>query len=104
METSYIDADNDDPNVKKVFIDGDGKDLDGYGSNEDYTLNILGSDIGRGDHTYYFYFEDGHGGTAQTTEKTFSIKRNRAINHDRHIFLEAIFDHFPFLLKLLRLV
>lgn len=98
----YTDPDYDDPSVKKVFIDGKGRTMNGQGSNSDYTLSLKGSEIGSGTHKYYFYFDDGHGGTAQTSEKTFTVKKTRSASLGRFDLLANFLDHFPFLLKLIQ--
>ena len=61
---NYNDADGDTPTVKQVYIDGTGYDMTapGGGPNGTYTYSTT---LGVGSHNYYFFFNDGHGGTAR---------------------------------------
>lgn len=99
----YIDGDDDNPTVKKVFIDGNAKTLEGYGWNSDYILDLTGTAIGKGQHTYYFYFEDGHGSSAQTSEKTFSVEKSRSRYYNLNSILLILLDNFPLLEKFLKI-
>ena len=92
----YIDPDMDTPSVKKIVIDNVERTLVGSGSNVDYKLVIPGSEIGRGEHSFYFYFEDGYGGVAQTSKKTFKITKNiifHSINYYK-VFLDEFVHYF----------
>lgn len=97
----YIDPDLDLPSVAQVVIDGEGKTLNGEGSNAEYSLKLLGSEIGKGDHKYYFYFEDGHGGSAKTPEKTFEVKKGKA-RFFVLSYLNDLFDQNPILFRLIQ--
>ncbi|MCK4365076.1 MAG: PKD domain-containing protein [Thermoplasmatales archaeon] len=99
----YIDPDMDIPTVKKVFIDGTGKSMHGQGSNAVYNFGLYGYEMGSGNHKFYFYFEDGHGGSTKTTEKTFNVKKSRSVSIDRFSFLANLLDHFPILMKLIQI-
>jgi hypothetical protein len=92
FKVHYLDSDEDSPSVKTVVVDGESKTLQGSGSNSDYSIAFLGSEIGKGSHKYYFYFEDGFGGTAKTSEKTFSVTKQKSLN----VFLrvEELFSFF----------
>ena len=70
----YTDPDFDEPSVKLLYVDDKQYELEGYGSNAVYSLQLKGSDMGRGSHTYYFYFEDGRGGFAKSSEKTLRVR------------------------------
>jgi len=96
----YFDPNQDSPTVKKVYLDGSPKNLNGQGTNSDYTLNLKGSEIGKGNHKFYFEFDDGHGGKSTTSEKSFAVKKCRSRSMERFTFLFDIFDRFPFLLRL----
>ena len=76
----YIDSDGDEPIVKNVVIDGKSQTLQGSGSNSDYSLALVGSAIGKGSHTYHFYFEDGFGGSDKTNSKTFSVSKTKSVS------------------------
>jgi len=91
--------DQDNPTIKQVIIDGKEYIMDGYGSSTEYTFDILGNGLGKGRHVYYFYFEDGYGGSDQTTKKTFSIQKSKAITPPFLVILEKIKDHFPLLFQ-----
>jgi len=61
----YFDPDGDSPVKKNVVIDDTkkytmSKSGSGQDSDTDYFVEIEGGDIGGGEHTYYFYFHDGH--------------------------------------------
>jgi PKD repeat protein len=96
----YTDPDLDEPSVKLLFLDNLQYELEGEGSNADYSLQLKGSDIGKGSHTYYFSFEDGRGGFAKTTEKTFKVKLSRY----HPIFRDYLFfDQVSLFLRMLKL-
>ncbi|OYV02696.1 hypothetical protein CGW93_04235 [candidate division bacterium WOR-3 4484_18] len=62
----YYDADGDAPSVIKVYIDGEGHDMElysGSASNGTYRYGPHHFEPGSHSHSYYFYCEDGHGGT-----------------------------------------
>ena len=90
----YIDSDGDNPAVKKLIIDGEEKTLSGAGSNTDYYYSILGAELGSGSHKFSFYFEDGFGGSVQTNEKTFTIKKSKIKSEFYLDFLIDIFNLF----------
>ena len=56
----YHDEDRDEPTVKDVYIDGQAHQMDGSGPDSTYTYSTK---LPEGDHEYYFYFEDGNGGS-----------------------------------------
>ena len=95
----YMDPDGDIPTVKNVIIDGKPFSLQGYGSDADYKIKLLGTQIGKGRHTFYFYFEDGHGGTAQTSKKTFWIFRSKSSLTGKPAFTVDEISHPLTLLK-----
>jgi len=103
FKVHYIDPDLDEPSVKKVYIDNTAKNLNGFGSNADYSLELTGSEIGQGNHKYYFYFEDGHGGSTQTSEKSFSVTKSRSRFIEKFV-LTRIFEVFPILSKLFKIL
>jgi len=103
FSVDYLDIDGDCPSIHKVFIDGEGKTLDGFGSSDTYSVSMLGSEIGSGNHIYYFHFEDGHGGSAQTTEKSFTVRKGRSRNFDLQLWLAELFEQFPILKQILDL-
>jgi len=106
----YVDTDNDDPKIKNVIIDGEEKTMNGQGNNAEYVLDIQGSEIGNGQHTYYFYFEDGYGGSARTQEKTFNVQKTKSSKFTNKGLFEKILNKyyefftnlFPFLKFLLK--
>ena len=62
----YYDADGDAPSVIKVYIDGEGHNMtlySGSASNGTYRYGPHHFEPGSHSHSYYFYCEDGHGGT-----------------------------------------
>lgn len=66
----YTDEDGDMPSVCKVYIDGDGHDMEQHIGDDPtvgiwYKYETYGSDLGSGSHNYYFYFEDGEGGSGR---------------------------------------
>ncbi|RLF37088.1 MAG: hypothetical protein DRN08_00130, partial [Thermoplasmata archaeon] len=61
----YFDPDGFDPVVRNVVVDGTPYVMDGSGGDADYVLVMQGGDFGLGSHSYYFYFEDPHGGSAR---------------------------------------
>jgi hypothetical protein len=99
----YIDPDSDLPSVKKLFVDARSWDLIGEGSNSDYDVDLLGSELGSGEHTYYFYFEDGHGGWAKSLEKTLTVEKSRDRNYMLIDFIFKLFDYYPIFLKFFNL-
>jgi len=97
----YIDPDMDTPSVKKLVIDNTERVLKGYGSNANYKLTLSGSEIGKGEHSFYFYFEDGHGGIAKTAKKTFKITKSRSCSIDRYkTFIERFTQWFSIIDKI----
>ena len=100
----YFDPNQDNPSIKKVYIDGEGKNLNGQGTNSDYTLELKGSEIGKGNHRFYFEFEDGHGGSSKTSEKTFSVKRTRSSKIFMQNYIATLLENYPFLLKILKTI
>ncbi len=95
----YTDPDFDEPSVRLLFLDGEQYELEGHGSNSVYSLQLKGSDMGRGSHVYYFYFEDGRGGFAKSSEKTFRVRLNTP-----YIFLRyhSSLDNLQILMKALQ--
>jgi len=64
---NYYDSDGDSPSVKQVYIDGSAYTMSlysGSASNGIYRYGPKNISVGWG-HNYYFYFEDGKGGTAR---------------------------------------
>lgn len=96
----YIDADKDIPTKKCVVIDGQEITMQGSGSNADYALDLLGKDIGKGTHSYYFEFEDGYSGMARTQTKSFTISKVRSLTNEKLYFL----NNLPINLKILNLI
>ena len=95
----YLDADGDEPTVKDVVIDGKSHSLKGFGSNSYYTLNLQGKQIGKGNHRYYFSFDDGFGGTVQTSEKSFSVSSPKPSTKTFDFFGAKLNKLFPNLSK-----
>ena len=89
----YFDEDKDNPTVKKIIIDETEKNLEGSGSNSDYFYVIKGNDLGKGSHSYKFYFEDGYGGSKETSEKSFSVKKVKTVSISNDFY--EIFINFP---------
>jgi len=59
----YYDADRDAPVTKKVFIDGDsGHEMTLDSGNTANGIYVYQTSLAQGDHSFYFYFEDGNGG------------------------------------------
>ncbi|MBN1592748.1 MAG: right-handed parallel beta-helix repeat-containing protein [Candidatus Coatesbacteria bacterium] len=56
----YYDQDGDEPTVKDVYIDDEAHEMDGSGADGTYTYSTK---LSAGDHEFYFYFEDGNGGS-----------------------------------------
>ncbi len=77
FSVNYQDLDGDDPDVKTVVINGKSWNLNGFGANSEYSLALKGRDIGQGSHEFYFYFEDGHGGSAQTEPKNLEVSKTK---------------------------
>jgi hypothetical protein len=64
----YYDMDGDAPATKEVVIDGTPYPMalqSGDAYDGTYRYQTTGADLGMGDHTYYFSFTDGEGGTAR---------------------------------------
>jgi len=96
----YLDPDGDGPVVKDVVIDEKSYSLKGFGSNSYYTLNLQGKQIGKGNHKYYFSFDDGFGGTVQTSEKSFSVSSNpKPVTKIFDVFNDKLNKLFPNLSK-----
>jgi PKD repeat protein len=100
----YIDPDGDKPLIKDVIIDDKAYMLCGFGSNTDYTLDLIGRDIGQGTHKFYFHFDDGYGGSVTTPEKTFSVAKSKIVIKDNNYFFERILNYFPIFQKLQRFI
>jgi len=86
----YLDSDSDSPTVKNLILDGEEKMLIGSGSNSDYSICLRGSDIGKGEHTFRFYFEDGYGGFKETDDKEFTVKKTRSKHITENILQKII--------------
>jgi len=77
FKVHYYDVDADNPTVANVVIDSTPYAMSGSGSDADYSYSDSG--YVDGPHGYYFYFEDGNGGTARlpsSGEWTFSVAGN----------------------------
>jgi PKD repeat protein len=98
----YMDPDLDNPTVMKVYIDEKEITLTGEGSSTEYSAQLKGSEIGFGRHTFYFYFEDGHGGSVETSKQTFKVKFS--FSKSRVNLISDILYRFPNLLKLLEIL
>ena len=72
----YYDVDEDCPTVKHVIIDDQPHVMTGSGYDNNYKFEIKGKDLGKGQHTYYFHFEEAYGGVAETNEKTFKVVKS----------------------------
>jgi len=83
----YEDLDGDSPTVKKLILDNVEYTLSGSGSNSKYQKYFDKSDITRGDHTYYFHFEDGYGGVAETDEEGFRHGRSKIKSNTKFNFI-----------------
>ncbi|RLF63691.1 MAG: hypothetical protein DRN33_03620 [Thermoplasmata archaeon] len=73
----YYDPDGDNPSNIQVVIDEKSYNMEGSGSNANYTKKIDANDFGEGTHYYYFYCEDGHGGSDRlpsSGEWSFRVK------------------------------
>jgi len=97
----YMDGDGDIPTVKKVFIDTSSYTMQGDGCNMEYTYSITGSQLGSGEHTYYFKFEDSYGGSAQTEKQSFDVKKGKSHAAPLQFTLEKLFNSMPLLTKLI---
>ena len=63
---AYFDPDGDEPSVKQVYIDGIAYTMRWHSSLDSWITYRYGpKNLPAGSHTYYFYFEDGRGGTAR---------------------------------------
>jgi PKD repeat protein len=98
----YMDTDLDVPTVMKVYIDEKENTLDGDGSNGEYSVKLKGSEIGFGKHSFYFYFEDGHGGSVETSKQTFKVKFS--FSKSRVNLISDLLYRFPNLMKLLEIL
>lgn len=87
----YSDVDGDNPVVKKLVVDNDPYSLKGSGSDNDYYYTLNQNEVGKGTHTYYFHFEDGYGGVAETDPIQF-----KSGSKSKHFFW---LDFFQFLLE-----
>jgi len=98
----YFDPDLDEPGVKNLVLDGTEKTLVGSGSSSYYNLELKGREIGKGTHKFYFHFEDGYGGVAETSEKTFKVKMSGGISKTSilHRFFQ-IFQRYSLIVELL---
>ncbi len=64
----YYDADGDWPDTKNVYIDGTSYQMElepSSGSESNGTYKYGPMNLGVGNHSYYFYFTDGQGGSAR---------------------------------------
>ena len=95
----YLDSDGDSPFVKDVVIDENAYMLSGFGSNNDYTLDLIGSAIGQGNHKFYFHFDDGYGGSVTTPEKTFSVVKSKGFSKSLYTFFENLMQTFSIFQK-----
>jgi PKD repeat protein len=95
----YLDPDGDKPLVKDVVIDDKAYMLSGFGSSADYTLDLVGSTIGQGNHKFYFHFDDGYGGSVTTPEKTFSVAKSKDVSKSLYTFFENLIQSFPIFQK-----
>ncbi len=59
FKVHYYDPDGDEPDEKTVVVDGESYEMQGSGSDADYTLELPGSTFGGGYHQYHFWFTDG---------------------------------------------
>jgi len=100
----YLDSDDDEPVVKNVVIDGKSRSLKGFGSNSYYTLNLQGKEIGKGNHKYCFSFDDGFGGTVQTSEKSFSVSSPKPVTKIFGVLNIKLNKLFPNLSKFMFLI
>jgi outer membrane protein assembly factor BamB len=81
FKVHYYDQDGQIPSIKNVVIDSTSHAMTGSGANADYSYQQSGFAVGT--HNYYFYFEDGYGGTARlptTGTWTFTVYINSAPN------------------------
>jgi len=74
FKVHYLDEDGDNPSVKNVVIDGISYPMSGSGSDNNYIFSK--NDFSKKIHQYYFYFEDGKGGTVRLPDSdwlTFEV-------------------------------
>ena len=71
---TYFDPDGDSPGVKQVYIDGMPYTMSWYsGLNSHITYRYGPIKLSAGNHNYYFYFDDGSGGTVRLPDpETYS--------------------------------
>jgi murein DD-endopeptidase MepM/ murein hydrolase activator NlpD len=70
---TYFDPDGDSPSVKQVYIDGTPYTMSWYSGLDSWITYRYGpKNLPSGGHNYYFYFEDGRGGTDWLPEGTYS--------------------------------
>lgn len=93
----YRDPDGDSPTVQNLVINGKEKTLQGSGSNSIYSLSLKGREIGKGQHTYYFHFEDGYDGVTKTEPKNFRTRSY--INFYRYSIVERLIEFLKSLFK-----
>ena len=78
--------------------------MDGSGNNVKYSLDLKGSEIGSGQHSYYFHFEDGYDGVTTTPEKTFTVTKSKIVSYQPGYYLLKFLEQFPFLEKFFSLL
>jgi len=59
FKVHYYDPDGDEPGDKHLVVDGESYEMQGSGSDADYTVELPGSTFGGGYHQYHFWFTDG---------------------------------------------
>lgn len=71
---SYFDLDEDAPSLARVYIDGSPYSMDLYSGSASDGVYHYQSTLTWGDHSFYFYFEDGQGGSRRLpTSGTYSL-------------------------------
>lgn len=59
FKVHYYDSDGDGPDEQSLVVDGKSYDMQGSGSDADYTIELTGSAFGGGYHQYHFWYTDG---------------------------------------------
>jgi len=90
----YYDVDGDYPTVKHVIIDGQSHIMSGNGNNNNYEFEIKGNELGKGQHTYYFHFEEAYGGVAETDEETFKVVKSIDFSTGYFSLLKKVVQQF----------
>ena len=107
FSVSYYDEDADVPSIKHVVIDGVAKDMTGEGGDSIYFYECLGKDLGKGNHRFYFTFNDGYGGSVVTEEQTVTVQKSSPKNyHFVYLIIERFFSNtfiFRIFLKILEI-